>query len=327
MQINPIARNPYTSITNKNRNASTDSFVSTMGKVSDNHSSYKVYMKKDDMLYSGGNGTGLSFYLKYAEDSTEDNPKVLARGVDENGNEFEQTINVNDVNPRNATIIEMHALEATSGATKRNGLTSLPMGSENVGINQRQDFMAAFKKNIADMNLLGEKKTATEYSKLHDFYENVGNATTRSTSSNNGKNIGVMTIGNQGYIAKYADSSTDADPVIKVGDHEVHVNKVDPKNATEIEMFALTSYMDDKGLTDNTGMKSFNKMRAYSKQAEYNGFVGGIADSDNAWSMSRNWISILENAKDSYFKMPETYEHGVNCETLLGYLMGRSQKS
>lgn len=149
------------------------------------------------------------------------------------------------------------------------------------------------------------------------------NATSRSTSSNNGKNIGVMTIGSQGYIARYADSSTDADPVIKVGDHEVHVNKVDPKNATEIEMFALTSYMDDKGLTDNTGMKSFNKMRAYSKQAEYNGFVGGIADSDNAWSMSRNWISILENAKDSYFRMPETYKLVLSAERLIGRLMKR----
>lgn len=168
---------------------------------------------------------------------------------------------------------------------------------------------------------------ANQKSLRNNNIDNNTNATSRSTSSNNGKNIGVMTIGSQGYIARYADSSTDADPVVKVGEYEVHVNKVDPKNATEIEMFALTSYMDDKGLTDNTGMKSFNKMRAYSKQAEYNGFVDGIADSDNAWSMSRNWISILENAKDSYFKMPETYEHGVNCESLLGYLMGWSQKS
>ena len=35
-----------------------------------------VYMKTDDMLYSGGNGTGLSFYIKYAEGSTEDDPTV-----------------------------------------------------------------------------------------------------------------------------------------------------------------------------------------------------------------------------------------------------------
>lgn len=162
---------------------------------------------------------------------------------------------------------------------------------------------------------------ANQKSLRNNNIDNNTNATSRSTSSNSGKNIGVMTIGNRGYIAKYADSSTDADPVIKVGDHEVHVNKVDPKNATEIEMFALTSYMDDKGLTDNTGMKSFNKMRAYSKQAEYNGFIDGIADSDNAWSMSRNWISILENAKDSYFRMPETYMQGLSAERLIERLM------
>ena len=78
------------------------------------------------------------------------------------------------------------------------------------------------------------------------------------------------------YIAEYADSSTEKYPIIKVGDYEVRVNDVDPKNATEIEMFALTSYMDDMGLTDNTGMKTFNKMRAYSTQAEYNGFCNFI---------------------------------------------------
>lgn len=48
----------------------------------------KVYLKTDDMLFSGGNGTGLSFYIKYAENSTADNPVLLAKGVDENGNEL-----------------------------------------------------------------------------------------------------------------------------------------------------------------------------------------------------------------------------------------------
>ena len=58
---------------------------------------HTVYMKTDDMLYSGGNGTGLSFYIKYAEGSTEDDPTVIAKGVDENGNEFEQTIHVETI--------------------------------------------------------------------------------------------------------------------------------------------------------------------------------------------------------------------------------------
>lgn len=160
-----------------------------------------------------------------------------------------------------------------------------------------------------------------------DSYEKefMGSATSRTMSSDKGENIGVMTIGNRGYIAKYADSSTEENPIIKVGDYEVRVNDVDPKNATEIEMFALTSYMDDKGLTDNTGMKSFNKMRAYSKQAEYNGFCSGVSEQGAVWTQKRDWTIILENAKTSYYKMPQSYHHGLSCERMINSLLEWSQ--
>lgn len=154
--------------------------------------------------------------------------------------------------------------------------------------------------------------------------EFMGKATSQTTSSSDGKNIGIMTIGNRGFIAEYADSSTEQDPIIKVGDYEVRVNDVDPKNATEIEMFALTSYMDDKGLTDNTGMKTFNKMRAYSSQAEYNGFCNGIADPMTAWSQNRDWTAILQNAKETYLAMPKAYEHGLKCQNIIDSLVSWS---
>ena len=86
-----------------------------------------VYMKTDDMLYSGGNGTGLSFYIKYAENVAEDDPIVIAKGVDENGNDFEQTIHINDINPKSATIVEMRALEAYTGVEKKNGFSIKPV--------------------------------------------------------------------------------------------------------------------------------------------------------------------------------------------------------
>lgn len=37
---------------------------------------------------------------------------VIAKGVDENGKEFEEKININDINLRNASYVEMSALEA-----------------------------------------------------------------------------------------------------------------------------------------------------------------------------------------------------------------------
>ena len=46
---------------------------------------------------------------------------MLAKGVDENGKEFEQRIYINDVNPSNATVVEMRALEAHYKVEKQGG--------------------------------------------------------------------------------------------------------------------------------------------------------------------------------------------------------------
>lgn len=108
--------------------------------------SHIVYMKTDDMLYSGGNGTGLSFYLKYAENSTEEKPMIEAKGVDENGQEFEQVIDINNINPGYATIVEMRALEAYLGVEKQAGFSSLPLSCGDMGLQERKNFIEMFKK-------------------------------------------------------------------------------------------------------------------------------------------------------------------------------------
>ena len=54
----------------------------------------KVYQifTTDNMLWTGGNGTGLSYCLKKWKDSKEENPVVLGKDVYKNGKEFEQRI-------------------------------------------------------------------------------------------------------------------------------------------------------------------------------------------------------------------------------------------
>ena len=106
----------------------------------------KVYLKTDDMLFSGGNGTGLSFYIKYAEESTEDNPVVIAKGVDENGKEFEEKININDINLRNASYVEMSALEAYYNVDKGNSLSYFPQETGCMGLNDRCDLISSFER-------------------------------------------------------------------------------------------------------------------------------------------------------------------------------------
>ena len=132
----------------------------------------KVYLKTDDMLFSGGNGTGLSFYIKYAEESTEDNPVVIAKGVDENGKEFEEKININDINLRNASYVEMSALEAYYNVDRGNSLSSFPPVTGCMGLNDRCDLISSFEKVIQDMNKLGRYDLQMFYMRNMNTYLN-----------------------------------------------------------------------------------------------------------------------------------------------------------
>ena len=158
-------------------------------------------------------------------------------------------------------------------------------------------------------------------------FELKGNTATSQENAGDKKPLGLTTVGNQGYVATYADSSTAQDPVIKVGDCEIHVNDVDPRNATKMEMFALMSYMEDKGLIQNRGMKSFNKMTAYASQAEYNGDSNGIYDQNAAWTTKRDLTGILENAKGSFMCNSQTYKQGLECENIIDNLKKWSKTS
>lgn len=131
-----------------------------------------MYLKTDDMLFSGGNGTGLSFYIKYAEESTEDNPVVIAKGVDENGKEFEEKININDINLRNASYVEMSALEAYYNVDKGNSLSYFPQETGCMGLNDRCDLISSFEKVIQDMNKLGRYDLQMFYMRNMNTYLN-----------------------------------------------------------------------------------------------------------------------------------------------------------
>ncbi len=151
----------YRAKTSTQYNKNTSSLSRRENNISKNQ--HKVYLKSDDMLYSGGNGSGLSFYIKYADNSSRDNPIVIAKGIDENGKEFEQTININEIKPSNASIIEMRALEAHLNIDKRGGLTSLPKGAGFLGLNDRCDFIGMFKNVIHDMKKIGRYDLARIY--------------------------------------------------------------------------------------------------------------------------------------------------------------------
>ncbi len=144
------------------QNAAGKSFAESVNNMASTPKVYNIFTD-EDMIWTGGNGTGLSYYLKYAENSTEDDPIVIAKGVDENGDEFEKTIHINEVNPKSATVVEMRALEAHTGVKKLGDFTSLPLEAGNMGLNDRRDFMDMFENVISDMKLLSQKRAVAYY--------------------------------------------------------------------------------------------------------------------------------------------------------------------
>lgn len=154
----------------------------------------------------------------------------------------------------------------------------------------------------------------------------IGSATKETDSSSDGKRIGIILVGQTVYMATYADSSTPANPIVKVGDYEISVNDVNPENATEIEMFALLSYMDDTNQTNNKGICSFGKMRAFSDLAEQNGICSGIKDEDAIYNKKQNWVDIIKSVKQIFLGNVETYSQAIDCDNLL-YAMSKAEKN
>jgi hypothetical protein len=158
--------------------------------------------------------------------------------------------------------------------------------------------------------IISPKTTSDESFDINSIVEN-------ASPVEKGKTIGLMTVGNLVYLAKYADSSTLDNPVVKIGDNEISVKDVNPSNATEMEMCALMSYLDDVGASGNHGMSSFSKMKAYGSQAEYNGVCSGIYDADSVMTKKQNWMEIIKNAKNIFASIPATYAQASNCENML----------
>jgi len=189
MQINDLFKlnyyNPIKSSNNVTNNSSNvtnnSSNVNGMQTINSNEQTApirNVIMPTEGTVYSGGNAAGLSFELRYAESSTDENPVMTARGWDENGDEFERTININNIDPQNATPVEITALQAHLNGGKlylTSGSSMVTSGNhgDNIGLNlnDRNDYITPLKNNInvyGNSGYPGTKELALDLSIILD---------------------------------------------------------------------------------------------------------------------------------------------------------------
>lgn len=66
----------------------------------------------DGAIYAEGTPEGNSFSIYKEADYSKENPWMCVRGIDKEGNSYEERINAKEVNPQSASYIELKALNA-----------------------------------------------------------------------------------------------------------------------------------------------------------------------------------------------------------------------
>lgn len=179
---------------------------------------------------------------------------------------------------------------------------------------------------------------ATGNAQTDAFYSNLSSAVEKSTVGKVGDMLGLTMIPysdtmSYGMAASYSQASTVEDPIIRVSSnyggeqryYDVHVNEVNPRNASQLEMFALSCYQDDKGITDGGTYGSFTRMKAYAGNAADNGYSLDLQNPENV-SAKMDWVSMLQKIAQDYLQNSQTYSQYLDCEGLSTALDKWSQK-
>ena len=112
--------------------------------------------------------TGESANVYKADDYSEDNPVYLVKGMDKNGNEYEQTVDVSKVNPNSCSYTEMLALNAHTGNKSDSNFLSMAIMKDKAGTASYQDkadYLQAAYALMDDMKALGNWDGYLRYGK------------------------------------------------------------------------------------------------------------------------------------------------------------------
>lgn len=140
-----------------------------------------------------------------------------------------------------------------------------------------------------------------------------------------------VTYGMRAVLPRQADPDH---PVVQVisnlgGKKEIYnveINKVDPQNATQLEMFALLSYTDKRGITDGGTFGSYQQMKTYAMNASQNGYCGNLSGGNVFIYEKFNWSAIIGRMMKDYLEAG-IYRQYENCRRLLDYFVPLKKSS
>lgn len=279
----------------------------------------------DGAIFASGTPDGQSFSIYKADGYSADNPIFNIKGTDKDGNSYEQQINPLTVDPENASYVEMMAVNAylvDIGELDAGDFTSFERPTEDDL--EKADYLNTLRAwrdtQFQVGNMVGYQKAANVCDALINLKQEQDGTVhmievpgvtgaVRAFAKEGNLHCGIIGMSSFGtgdnfrfLEARYADDSTAENPIIEVriseefGDptvFRVNINDIDPKNATQLEMFALCSHADAQGIStsDRDGV-------SYMSLIEYAGAGGYEADHiEDFVGKKQDWTQIVTEAQ------------------------------
>jgi len=157
-------------------------------------------------------------------------------------------------------------------------------------------------------------------------------AVTIAEKEDEGEFLGLTMVPEEGQTVTYgmramlSENSTPTNPIVQVvsnlgGEkviYNVEVNKVDTNNASQLEMFALLSYTDKKGITDGGTFGSFHQLKVYGVNAGMAGYCDSLSGEDTFINEKFDWPSIIEKMMKDYFEA-DIFKQYEDCQALIDF--------
>ena len=154
-----------------------------------------------------------------------------------------------------------------------------------------------------------------------------------------GEFLGLTMVPEEGLSVTYgmramlSEKSTPDNPIVQVVSnlggkkviYNVEVNKVNPNNATQLEMFALLSYTDKMGITEGGTFGSHQQLEVYGENASSIGYCGSLSGADVFLNETFDWTSIMEKMVQVY-KDAGIENQAEDCKALFDYFSTYTEK-
>lgn len=162
--------------TKSNTQMSGRSSQASFSKQADAHLKLGYLYYKVDLV------SGQELYMNYDESSTEDDPVMLAEGIDIHGNTFQTKIHLNEIDVNHASLVEMTALNVHLGkqgdqAVKDHFSFPLETLSNRCNLTEKMDFEQYFSDITSKFQTAGISEKVNLYKnelERYLFFQNAG---------------------------------------------------------------------------------------------------------------------------------------------------------